>query len=337
MVLAGDAGSGGSWPLLLFFSPTVLRSGSGVFLGGGEGATDDTVDVVDFTDAIDGERFATPGLSFPDSGTPAEGPEDGRFVLAGGVVVVDTTEDAADGTRGREIVSLPVCVLVLPADMVDAVDVRREPADKCKSDWTLLYVVDASLVVDRDDVGLEATVGGRRLVEDPPPPMMLDFRAVGVLERTDDTIDGADDLGLRAGDVVVLNIDEDRKDAVDGVRGVTFVSSVFVSGGGGVLGSRTDERWVVWMDAELGANFESGRGPDGRSGRFDSGVGVAGLGTVVLRAMDRTELALDPMVRFCSLCEGVTLCFVVLRVSTLARIDPESASTSTWLRVALAR
>ena len=40
-----------------------------------------------------------------------------------------------------------------------------------------------------------------------------------------------------------------------------------------------------------------------------------------------TELALDPAV--CSFCEGVTLRFIVLRVSTLARKDTESASAST--------
>ena len=52
-------------------------------------------------------------------------------------------------------------------------------------------------------------------------------------------------------------------------------------------------------------------------------------------AADHKELAFKPA--GCSFCEGMTLRFIVLRVSTLARIDTESTSASTLLRVALAR
>jgi len=121
IVLAADAGDDG-WPLLfpakdsgLFASPT-FRIGPSFFGGGGgEGVTttEAVVDAVDFTDAIDGDRFATPGANLSTSGV--EGPlalpvveaatEGGRFVLA--VAVVEATEDV-DGTLGLLIIVLPV-------------------------------------------------------------------------------------------------------------------------------------------------------------------------------------------------------------------------------------
>ena len=179
MLLAEDSGA--------FFSAT-LRPTTGFF--GGEGVAD-LVDIFDLTEAIDGERFAIPGLNFPDSGVAGGGSEAlemddaGRFVLA----VVELIE-AVDGTLGLEIVILPVdgpCVLLLLLDIVEAVDVRL-PA----SELALLNVVDASLAVDMEDVGRDAPAGGGRRLKDPP----LRFRPVGVLERMEDVTDGADDLGL---------------------------------------------------------------------------------------------------------------------------------------------
>jgi hypothetical protein len=83
--------------------------------------------------------------------------------------------------------------------------------------------------------------------------------------------DGADDLGLITDGVL----------DPDGVRGVTFVINVLGSGGAfvGVTESlvSVDRAAVEVIDAELGVNFESGRGPDGiLSGLFDSCVGVTG-------------------------------------------------------------
>lgn len=218
--------------------------------------------------------------------------------------------------------------------MVDAVDVRRP-----ESENAVLNVVDASLIVDMDDVGRDAPPpawGGRKVV-DPP----LSLRAVGVLERTDVT----DDLGL-----VVVLITEGvlgPPGVPVGVRGVTFVISVLGSGFVlvGVVGSLlpvTVERAVDAMEAELGVSFESGRGPEGISGLFDSCVGVTGLklGLTFLfvpRTSDRTDNS-NPVckLKFCSLsfCEGVTLLFIVFLLSTLARNETESASGSTLLSVA---
>ena len=59
------------------------------------------------------------------------------------------------------------------------------------------------------------------------------------------------------------------------------------------------------------------------------------VGACEEEATIHTELALNPAV--CSFCEGVTLRFIMLRVSTLAWKDTKSASASTLLRVALAR
>jgi hypothetical protein len=49
----------------IFFSATFRNTTTGFF--GGEGVAD-VLDIVDFTDAIDGERFGTAGLNFTDSG-----------------------------------------------------------------------------------------------------------------------------------------------------------------------------------------------------------------------------------------------------------------------------
>jgi hypothetical protein len=74
---------------------------------------------------------------------------------------------------------------------------------------------------------------------------------------------------------------------VEGVRGVTFVINVLGSGGVDFVGvvmspppplvsdsvdRAVEVEAVEITDAELGVNFESGRGPDGISGFFDSGV-----------------------------------------------------------------
>ncbi|KIM73666.1 hypothetical protein PILCRDRAFT_828963 [Piloderma croceum F 1598] len=249
--------------------------------------------------------------------------------------------EAVDGTLGLEIVTFPIdgpWVLLLLFEIADAVDVRRP-----ESENAVLNVVDASLIVDMDDVGQDAPPparGGRKVV-DPP----LSLRAVGVLERTDVT----DDLGL----VVVLITEGvlDPSGVPVGVRGVTFVISVLGSEFilVGVVGSMlpvTVERAVDAMEAELGVNFESGRGPEGTSGLFDSCVGVT-LGLklglmlrVVPRISDLTDSAADTnpvfKLKFGSLsfCEGVTLLFIVFLLSTLARNKTESASGSTLLSVA---
>jgi len=94
---------------------------------------------------------------------------------------------------------------------------------------------------------------------------------------------------------------------------------------------------VLAIEAELGVNFESGRGPDMISNLF---VSPAPALTLILLAIDLTEFALDPTpkLKLCSLslCEGVMLLFIVFLLSTLARKDTESASASTLLRVAFA-
>lgn len=198
-VLAADDDDDDDAWLLLFGVVGVIVEGTDVFsttfrTTSGFFATVDGVttvvlvpDAVDFTDAIDGDRFATAGLNFSESGVPpiTEDVEGGRFVFA--VAVVEAIEDAVDGTLGLEIVIFPIegpWVLLLLFDIVDAVDVRRPPplplVERWKSEWALLNVVDASLVVDRDDVGRAAPFpGGRRLAP------ALDFRDVGVLERTE--------------------------------------------------------------------------------------------------------------------------------------------------------
>jgi len=211
--------------------------------------------------------------------------------------------------------------------MVDAVDVRRP-----ESENAVLNVVDASLIVDMDDVGRGDVVpppppppppGGRKVV-DPP----LSLRPVGVLERTDD-------LGLL---VVVVLITEGVLDppGVGVVRGVTLVISVLGRGFVfvGVVGSL---RVVDAIEAELGVNFESGRGPpeeeeEDISGLFDSCVGVT-LGLKLGLPFPNPIFKL----KFCSplsFCEGVILLFIVFLLSTLARNETESASGSTLLSVA---
>jgi hypothetical protein len=75
---------------------------------------------------------------------------------------------------------------------------------------------------------------------------------------------------------------------------------------------------------------------------FDSGVGIVGVAfALVLLAKDLTELAPDAKASAklklvsLSLCEGVTLLFIELLLSTLARReDTESVSWSTLLSIA---
>ena len=166
IVLAGD---GGTWFFIRFFfsaAAATFRPTTGFF--GGEGAIEDVVDIFDLTEAIDGERFGTAALNFPESGVDVllTTDDDGRFVL--GVVIVMEVTEAVDGTLGLEMVIFPIdgpCVLLLLFDMVDdAVDVRR-PVSEC----AVLKVVEASLIVDMDEVGLDAPPpvagGGRKLVD----------------------------------------------------------------------------------------------------------------------------------------------------------------------------
>jgi hypothetical protein len=60
-----------------------------------------------------------------------------------------------------------------------------------------------------------------------------------------------------------------------GIRGVTFV----IGNGLGVVGSQLLVVLVLMAvdrtEAELGVNFESGCGPEGISGHFDSSVGLS--------------------------------------------------------------
>jgi hypothetical protein len=103
------AGEGGGILFLLaeksgvFFSAATLRTTTGFF--GGRGTIEDVVDIFDFTEAMDGERFGTTGANFADSGVLVlvVAVDDGRFVL--GVMEV---AEAVDGTLGLEIVTFPI-------------------------------------------------------------------------------------------------------------------------------------------------------------------------------------------------------------------------------------
>ena len=158
---------------------------------------------------------------------------------------------------------------------------------------------------------------------------------MGVLARTEEATEGEIDLGL-----VVVLMTEVLDVLPDGeVRGVTFVISVLGSGCVlvGVVGSSwRAETETKEEEAELGVNFESGLGPEVI---FDSWVGVT-LGLTLLATPLLTEPAAvappNPTFRLSSLSfwEGVTLLFIVFRLSTLARNETESASGSTLLNVA---
>ena len=90
----------------------------------------------------------------------------------------------------------------------------------------------------------------------------LGFRAVGILERMDDAMDGADNLGL-VGVMLLMLIMECILGVVVlamEVRGVTLVMRV-LGGFVGVVGSLVEV--TDTNKAELGVNFKSGRGPDG--------------------------------------------------------------------------
>jgi hypothetical protein len=280
---------------------------------------------------MDGGRFGIAGINFAGSGDPArlDATDDGRLEL----------RDAVDCTRGLEIVTFvttpwPCCVLLL---LFDAVDVRRPtPASDC----ALLNVVDASLAVDIADVGrvVNVCVGGRRLAG--PPLSFLVLGPVGVLARREGLMEGADDLGLML--LVALTIDGVLELAGvpdGGVRGVTFVMSVLERGGGvvfvgvvvpAVLDESSRRCCEGVMDDGLGVSFESGRGPDTKC-LFDScvGVDIFDAPLTLLATEDLTDAAVLTVRLLLSFCaEGVMLRFTVLRLSTLARRDTESASVS---------
>lgn len=141
-----------------------------------------------------------------------------------------------------------------------------------------MKVVDASLAVDIADVGRDTpvVVGGRRLV-DPS----VGFLEVGVLERKDGVTDGAEDFGRALWVLIMEGVLDPAGEPPDGVRGVTFVIRVLVSGGvfvgvvavvesTAVVGTNVEVVvglvGVDTIEAELGVNFESGRGPTVRSG-----------------------------------------------------------------------
>jgi hypothetical protein len=91
------------------------------------------------------------------------------------------------------------------------------------------------------------------------------FRAVGVLERTDDVRDGVDNLDP-AGVVLLVLITECVLGAVVPAMDVCRVTLVTRVLGGlvGVVGSLVDRvEMTDANEAELGVNFESGCGPDG--------------------------------------------------------------------------
>jgi len=146
--------------------------------------------------------------------------------------------------------------------------------------------------------------------------------------------DRADNLGL-VGAVLLVLITECVLGVVVlamKVHGVTLVMRV-LGGLVGVVGSLVEV--ADTNEAELGVNFEWGRGSDGVLFLFGSGVTMF---VFVLLATDLTELVLElnpiPEFRLCSLWEGVTLLFVVFLLSMLARNDTKSASASTLLKVA---
>lgn len=90
----------------------------------------------------------------------------------------------------------------------------------------------------------------------------------------------------------------------EGMRGVTFVTSVLGSGGViFVVSSAVDDRAItagavddeLAIDTELGVNFESGRAPDATSTLSISYVPVPAplVLEFILLATDLTELALE--------------------------------------------
>ena len=258
-VLAGDAR-----PFLVevdsadadFFSATLRTT---VFLVG----VALILETVLLTDAMLGGRRTATGLGdFLDADSDGASDEAGDGLLA--FEVVEFTDEAADGTRGRVSVIFPVegpCVLLLLLDKLLATDVLRVGEVAVNSDWALLNVVLPSLVLDKDDVGRGGREDTGREEVGREAPLAGGGRRLwrgegGVLERgerREDATEGASDFGLLA----LLAIEGER-DEVLGVRGVTFVTSVFLDGV--TLGDRLPATLERTELDSVGVSFESGRG-----------------------------------------------------------------------------
>lgn len=256
-----------------------------------------------FTDAIDGGRRTDAGLG--DLRDNSEGARDVRDVDRD----AEFADDAPEGTRGRVSVIFPIdapcgpCVLLLPLDILDAIDVRRDTVAVI-SDCAVWNVVEPSLVLESDDVGRggrEET--GRDTVEVgrecPPGGGRRLWRCVGgVLDRSDDATEGASDLGL------LLMSDGLRDDGLtpDGLRddvlisdgllddvdgewrdgGLTFETSVLRGGVTLLLPPATLDRTLLLPTTldrtELVSKAEVGLGVSFESGRMSLGVSSSGIG-----------------------------------------------------------